>query len=85
MYYSYYIMFICSGGRDALRHRDSVDLLIGVLGGAAVCACCLVLCLDLFSSSTRTPSQRACLKWSNICSLFYSILERESESLTIKA
>jgi len=55
-------------------HRDSVDLLLGVLGGAAFCACCLVLCLDLFSSwSTRTPSQRECLKWSNICSLFYSI------------
>ena len=37
---------------------------------------CFVLCLDLFSiRSNRTPSQRACLKWSNICSLFYSILE----------
>lgn len=36
----------------------------------------LVLCLDMCSSqSPRTPSQRACLKWSNICLLFYSNLD----------
>uniref|UniRef100_A0A7S4SQ80 PIPK domain-containing protein n=1 Tax=Alexandrium monilatum TaxID=311494 RepID=A0A7S4SQ80_9DINO len=56
------------------RAPGAADLLLGLTGGLAAVACLVVLGIDVCGpSGGRSPAQAACLRWSNVCDLFYSL------------